>query len=112
MIEFWNTIHESGQLHVDPPATGAQPVDQTTLRDAIVEIEAQWRLDLPFEPPNLIVPVALWSIERMYQACQCLVYREIDPDMVAAALAVESPAQQPHSPDACYSADLGLRILP
>jgi MoxR-vWA-beta-propeller ternary system domain bpX4 len=112
LIEFWNTIHDNGQLLVDPP-TGApsDKGDEPALCEAIEQVEAQWRLDLAHEPPTLILPVALWSIGTMYRGCQCLVYREMDPEMVAAALATESPLP-PDTPDACYSADLGLRVLP
>ena len=115
LLDFWNTIHESGQFRVEPPMAGGRgkvgAAEDRALADAVVQVEAQWRLELAFEPPNLVLPVALWSIGAMHRACQCLVYREVDPEKVAAALAVNSPLP-PESPGACYSADLGLRVLP
>jgi hypothetical protein len=118
IVDFWNTIHESGDLLVAPPggpsaATGAVDAD-APLRAAVERVEADWRMELAFDPPTLIPAVALWAVELIYQACQCMVYREIDPDSMAAALAVPCPLppQGAQAADVCYSADLGLRVLP
>ena len=112
VIDFWTTIHETGHLLVAPPGKSAVDAsDDQALGEAIARTEAYWRTDLAFDPPRLIIPVAAWAVQTMFRASQCMVYREIDPDMVRAALAVACP-QMPPDPDICYSADLGLRVLP
>jgi hypothetical protein len=107
-LDCWNALFEGGNVRVDPPDDAAG--DDQTLAVAIARIEADWRLDLAGEPPNLQLGSAVWAVQIIYKACQFLVYREADPDMVAKALGVPCPL--PPSAKVCYSVDLALRILP
>jgi hypothetical protein len=111
LIEFWNCLHESGDLRVDAPGNDQSAADEAALCAGIEQVEAHWRLELAGEPPALLLPVAVWATQTMYRACQFLVYREVDPQTVTAALAIASGLPST-TPDVCYSADLALRVLP
>jgi hypothetical protein len=107
IVQFWTSLHEGGHVLVDP--VGLSPQDQR-LAAAIKEIETQWRLELAYVAPSLLVPVAIWGVEQAYRACQYLVFRETEPQVVQAGM--QTPCPLPPSPSVCYSADLGLRLLP
>src|SRR5437867_9387461 len=111
LIEFWNNLHESGDLRVDAPGGAESAADEAALRAGIAQVEAHWRLELAGEPAPRVMPVAVWAAQTIYRACQFLVYREIDPQAASEALAIACPLP-PTSPEICYSADLALRVLP
>ena len=91
MIEFWNNLHESGDLRVDAPGGAESAADEAALRAGIAQVEAHWRLELAGEPPPLVMPVAVWAAQTIYRACQFLVYREVDPQAASEALAIACP---------------------
>jgi hypothetical protein len=105
---FWKALQESGQVVVDV----AMPRASDALEALILETDASWRLELAVAPPALLVPVAVWAALRVYRACQFLVYREIEPEVIEKEFTVSSPAEAGSSSAVCYSADLAFRILP
>jgi hypothetical protein len=72
-------------------------------------MDAAARAEVAYEAPALVMDVARWAAERLYQACQFLVYRDVEAEVVRAGCVVVCPARP--SPDVCYSADLVLRHL-
>ncbi len=106
VVEFFSTLHETGHGVVERD----ERFDAAPLEDAIRATDADWRLELAYEPPALVMPVAVWAVSLAYRAAQLLVYRDIDAKTVERDLAKPAPAKP--SADACYSADLGLRVLP
>jgi hypothetical protein len=111
LLACWNAIYSNGRVSVDPPEPGQDSAaDAARLAAAIVALDAEWRSELAFEPPALVAPVAAWAARLVRQACQFLVFREIEPDGVRSAMADPFPAAP--SPEVCYSADLALRVLP
>src|SRR5690242_9136501 len=101
-------MHEGGDVVVDE--IGHDCATGDSLEQAIRSTEADWRLELAYEPPTLHLPAAIWATTVMYRAAQCLVYREIDATTLAKLLKQPCPAAP--APDVCYSADLALRALP
>lgn len=91
-------------------ALPASPVDQVDLVAEIASAEVAWRAELAMEPPPLVLPAAVWAVTLMYQACQFLVHREVEPARIAATLAEPCPGSV--SAAVCYSADIGLCVLP
>ena len=109
---FFHQLHEGGDVLVGPLSDEPppSPVGEDDLVAAIASTEVAWRAELAMEPPPLVMPAAVWGVKLMYQACQFLVHREVEPARVAATLAAPCPA--PVSDAVSYSADIGLRVLP
>ena len=102
-----DTMLEEGRVIV----TGPLPPEAVTDATPVIEqFEARYRLNFPGEPPPLSMAVALWAVTRFYQACQYLMFREIDAEVVTRGLAIACPDAEPAS--AHYSADLVFRFLP
>ena len=106
-VDFWMSMHEGGDLVVD--AIGEELADTALLEQAIRSIESHCRPELAFEPPRLVLPVAVWAATLMYRASQCLVYREIEATTVQKIF--KQPCPMAPAADVCYSADLALRAL-
>ncbi|WP_166831245.1 hypothetical protein [Thalassoroseus pseudoceratinae] len=102
-----DTMLEEGRVGV----TGPDLPDDVTDAAAVIEnFEARYRLNLPGEPPQLSMAVALWAVTRFYQACQYLMFREIDANTVTQGLAIPCPTAETASVH--YSVDLFFRFLP
>ena len=111
VVDCWSALFEGGNVRVDPPgAAGAAGIDERALADAIVRVEADRRMELAGDAPALVLPVATWAAQLVYAACQFLVYREVDPQMVSEGLSRPCPAAK--SPAVCYSVDIAMRVLP
>jgi hypothetical protein len=106
VVAFWNQLHEHGDVVVERDAR----LDPAQLAPAIQTIDAQQRLELAGAAPELILPVAVWAVGVIHRACQFLVYRDIDAEVVKKGLSVPSPSAP--SAAVCYSADLALSVLP
>jgi hypothetical protein len=106
---FLTALRDGGPLAVPPDAEPRPHAEPAAV--AILEtIDFAARAEIAHAAPPLAPAVALWAAERLFRACQFLVYREVGADDVRAGLSVLSPA--PASPGTCYSADLVLRYLP
>ncbi len=101
------TMLEEGRVIV----TGPDPIESITEAAPVVEqFETRYRLNMPGEPPPLSMDAALWAVARFYQACQFLVFREIDAAIVTQGLAIPCPPTE--SASAHFSVDLVFRFLP
>ena len=101
------TMLEEGRVII----TGPRPLESVTEAAPVIErFETRYRLNMPSEPPPLSMAVALWAITRFYQACQYLMFREIEAAIVSQELAIPCPQAEPAS--AHYSVDLMFRFLP
>jgi hypothetical protein len=109
LIDFWNEVHETGHAVVDDDGV-SEGLSSQELCDAIASTEREWRLELAFVPPPLVMPAAVWAVQLMYRAAQLLVYHEIDAAVVERDLSVTCP--EASSPAVVYSVDLAMRLLP
>jgi hypothetical protein len=100
---------ETGRVRVAAP-TPIAAEDAAAADAALLAFERSYRRELPASAPRFSLPVARWSALVMLRVCQFLVYRDVDAEQVAAALA--APAPEPPGPAAHYSADMLLRFLP
>jgi len=112
VARFFRELHEGGDVIVGPFAVEKRnaTAHDDELEAAIESVDQAWRAELPMKPPPLVMPAAVWAVRMMYRACQLLVDRDVEPQRVATAFAEPCPA--PTSTAVCYSADLGLRVLP
>jgi hypothetical protein len=110
IASFLTAIYDGNAATVPPRA----PVDErewTAASDVIETFDFVARTGLAYDAPRLVPVVARWAAERLYRACQFLVYRDVEADEVREGCAVPCPVAAV-SPDVCYSADLILRYLP
>jgi hypothetical protein len=111
IASFLTAIRDGNAAAVPPRA----PIDDREWRaasDVIETCDFVARTELAYHAPRLVPEVARWAAERLYGACQFLVYREVEADEVREGCAVPCLATGAISPDVCYSADLVLRYLP
>jgi hypothetical protein len=106
LASFLNSIRDGTPVTV-PPQPGIDPAERAAVTGILHSLDAAARPDIAHDAPPLLPDVALWAAERLYRACQFLVYRDVNADDVRASFAV--PCPQPPSPAVCYSADLVLR---
>lgn len=109
LTSFLTTLFEDGAARASEWA----PVSETDRAEALqrlTEFEGTWRESLAGNPPPFDPARALAAAETMFRACQCLVYRELDPQELLSAALIPEPA--PRSPSDHYSADLAFRFLP
>jgi hypothetical protein len=107
----------TGQLSVPHPLVDAK-LDRDPARQILESFERDYRLELSGTPPPLDVETALWAAERFLWACQFYVFRDVDREIVLAALAEKLPTELPdelpakRGPAAHYAVDLVFRFLP
>lgn len=105
---FWRSLVEDGQVGV----FGASPPGQDEFKGLdtfIQEQDRDNRLHLPGTPPSLDIPAARWACLLIFRACQFLVIRDVDAEMVEADLTLPCPGTL--SPSVIYSADIALSHL-
>ncbi|MBI1246249.1 hypothetical protein GC197_00205 [bacterium] len=76
----------------------------------IAHYEAIWRRDLPRSLPAMNPAAANWAAEKLFRACQFLIYRDADEGAMQSALQGNCPVVP--SPESHYSVDLTFRFLP
>ncbi len=115
MVRFLESLREGGRVTV--PVPGAQsdlaPIhreQQLQVRPLLESMDADWRLELAGQAPQLSLPAARWGAETLYRGCQFLVCREIPLEQMRETL--ERPAPGAVDAEVCYSVDLCLRFLP
>jgi len=106
---FLKAMGEGGVVTVPPVGEGLARGDEGEVRAIIKAMDAGARAEVAYGAPALVMEVARWAAERLYRACQFLVYREVEAELVRAGCAVACPGAA--SPEVCYSADLVLRHL-
>lgn len=109
LTSFLSTLFEDGCVQV-PEWAPLTDDDRKAALHRITEYEATYRAALPGVPPEMDASRALAAAEAMFRACQCLVYRELDPQELLAASFVPEPGTR--RPADHYSADLAYRFLP
>jgi hypothetical protein len=109
VVLFLSALSDGSPVIV-PPVSHSVPEKEISVMGIIEAIDSAARAEVAYVAPPLLWEVTQWAAERLYRACQFLVYREIGADEVRADSAVKCPA--PPSPATCYSADLVLRYLP
>jgi hypothetical protein len=109
LSRFLISLGEHGRVRVTPP----QPFEAADLAAATKLLE-EWdqrvRLELSHAAPSLHSEAALWGAQRLYRACQLLVFRS--PDSQSHDRRQDSDLLKPRSPSIDYSVDLALQHLP
>lgn len=112
LVTFIKQLRETGTITLAPgvesPATlrAAQDAIEPQLRD----MDRIARLDAPGEPPPFSPLAATWSALTLYEACRCLVFRDMGEEAVRERLSV--PCPEALSPEVVWSVDLAMRHLP
>lgn len=107
----------TGQLSVPHPLVDAK-LDRELAVQILEAFEREYRLELPGVAPPLDMETALWAAERFLLACQFYVFRDVDRELVLAALPSELPTELPaklpaeRRPATHYAVDLVFRFLP
>jgi hypothetical protein len=105
---FWRSLVEDGHVAILHDAAPSAE-DMSGLRTLLRELDRDMRLRLAFTPPALDLVTAQWACVMLYRACQFLMFRHVEAEVVDEALSL--PAPGPMSPATIYSADLALRHL-
>jgi len=108
LVSFVKDLREAGRVVVGPEPLTTEILTQC--QDELRQTDELARLELPGFPPPISMNAALWAAGVMYWACQCMVYREIQPEAVKHSLAFPCPVKL--GPAAAYSVDLTFRHLP
>ncbi len=115
-IESFLTAVRDGNPATVPPGAPVDGRDWAAAGEVIGTMDFVARTEMAYEAPRFIAEVARWAAERLYRACQFLVYREVEAAEVRDGCAAPCPAPAAAAgaiaPDMCYSADLVLRYLP
>jgi hypothetical protein len=111
ITSFLTAVREGRAVTVPPPGAAGDRGDAGGVTGALEAMDAAARAEVAYGAPPLMMDVARWAAGRLYQACQFLVYRDVEAEAVRAGCAVACPAAAA-SPAVCYSADLMLRYLP
>ena len=109
LSKFLRELQENGRVHVavSPDRSNAALKE---FEAELIALDALARQDLAYDPPPFLLAPAAWAAMTLYQGCQFLIYRDVNADVVAKALA--RPCPEPPNPSVCYSVDLTFRYLP
>lgn len=105
---FWRSLVEDGRVGIfsaDPPTADDLP----GLHRFLAEYDADRRLHLAHSAPPLDPAAAEWACTILFRACQFLVIRDIEADVVSGELAKPCPGGI--SAPVLYSVDLALSHL-
>ena len=86
------------------------PDERKNAARVLTEFEKTFCTELPQTPPPLCDAAALWGAECFYRASQCLVFRDLSPEAIAAELDQVCPAAAAPA-SLAYSVDLAWRFL-
>src|SRR5262245_35056603 len=107
--DFLTRLFEYGSVQVPRPEKIATR-EWETAREVLIEFERQYRLSLAGTPPAYDAEVGCRAAEALYRVCQCVVYRELNPQEVLPAAML--PPAGAAAAATHYSADLAFRFLP
>jgi hypothetical protein len=107
--EFLVDLTATGRVRVSRADLARVPT-AAELAPILMDMDLAARVEMAGEAPPLSMPAASWAALALYQGCLALAHRDIDAELVRAALARPCPA--PPSPWVCYSVDVVLRYLP
>ena len=114
-LESFLTAIRDGAPVTVPPDGPVDGQERAPASDVLATFDLLARTELAFDAPCFVPEVARWAAERLYRACQFLVYREVEAEEVREGCAVPCPTASTAaatSADVCYSADVILRYLP
>jgi hypothetical protein len=106
---FLTMLFENGCVQV-PPAAPISPTEFDDAHEVLADYERDYRTSLAGVPPDFDVKIGSEAALCLYRICQCLVYRELEPQEVLRE--TQSEGGVAASATAHYSADLALRFLP
>lgn len=110
LARFLTDLPTIGIVTVAPFDGQATPISDES-RHALEALHASAGLELGGEPPPLDIASAEWAASQLYLACQCLVCRDVTPDLMHAAFS--SPVQKSDSTAGiAWSVDVVFRWLP
>ena len=108
MIQFLQSLVVSGELEV-PLAECA--FDERQALDAVTQLEAIWRSELPGNPPEFVAESALKATQILMGVCRSVVHREISIEQTKQTIH-QACLTDDNTPSLHYSVDLVLRFLP
>ena len=106
---FVQSLAFEGRVVVPAPGEVTEKERQEAVA-ALRSVDAQTRLEMPHQPPSLDEPAALWGALQFFRACQFATFRDVDAEVVQAALSESCPDH--NRPAAHYAVDLTFRFLP
>ena len=117
MIEFFNSLLQSGRPVLDP---GGLPnlrwiqeeisIHPDEFSSTLERLYHQESLSFPGEPPQFRCDAAFWGLSLFFKASCSYSFRELSPEAIARLF--DSPPPNWNQPESHYSADLVLRHLP
>jgi hypothetical protein len=109
LASFLPALFAGGRVRVSvgDPLSG-DAVEQ--VHRQLLAFERDRRDEFPGTPPEFLLEAAQYGAEVLYAACQLLVFREVEAEMIRQVLGRAWPG--PLSPSAHYSVDLTLQYLP
>lgn len=110
LAEFLAELFRSSRVHVAAFEAFTSDERQSAAH-VLIEFEQTFRAHLPQTPPPLCKETALWAAERFYRACQCLIFRDLSAEAIAAEFTLTIPVIATPA-RAAYSVDLTWRFLP
>ena len=114
--DFLTSLLNDGRVRVDPiydsenRLISADPAELNSAFELLSQFEAEYRTDLPGQPPPLSRSSVLWGATSVYRACSLLAYRAYDDEQIEIAL--KTPCPDSPVPQTVYSVDLTFRFLP
>jgi hypothetical protein len=99
----------SGELTMPHPLIDAR-LDRVRAATILECFERDYRQEMPGTPPAFDRQAALWAAELFLRACQFHAHRDVDRELMLAALAAELPAGRKAATH--YAVDLVFRFLP
>lgn len=102
-VSFVRALLERGVVRV--PGLGQTPDDWLV---AVEMLDIALRPEMPFDPPPLDRPAAIWGLRMFWHGCQFLANREVDGERVMRVLSEPCPKRPAAA--VCYSVDLALRF--
>lgn len=109
LVVFLQELFASGDVRVPSCEEDAGEVDEAAVV-VLRECDRLTRAELAGEAPELDMEAAGWAARKLFNACQCLVDRDVDEDALRALLA--SPCPSAIGPRTTYAVDLVFRFLP
>ncbi len=108
LSNFLQELFEHGRIRVVAPESEGD-FDTKPALELLQTTETRWRSHLPGGLPEFMPTVAVHAAIQLYRAVQFLVYRDVEPGVMEAAL---QPLQLgPKTPAEHYSADVCLRYM-
>jgi hypothetical protein len=98
------SVNQNGVLLVP----SAEELDEA--KQILTSFEAEYRNELPGNPPVLNETALLWGALTVFRAASFLANRDVTAEVIASAFGQR--CSEPASPSVCYSVDLTLRFLP